>query len=92
MQGQYDRSLAAPGTHSQSAWAQFFERIQVGERINEAEVAATLGVSRTPVPHALVQLQARRGRKLRAQPRLSIARSDPAGRSPRWDRFLSTRQ
>ncbi|RUU90075.1 GntR family transcriptional regulator [Mesorhizobium sp. M7A.F.Ca.MR.176.00.0.0] len=72
--------------------AQFFERIQVGERINEAEVAATLGVSRTPVPHALVQLQARRGRKLRAQPRLSIARSDPAGRSPRWDRFLSTRK
>ncbi|RUV52312.1 GntR family transcriptional regulator, partial [Mesorhizobium sp. M7A.F.Ca.MR.228.00.0.0] len=36
--------------------AQFFERIQVGERINEAEIAATLGVSRTPVRHALVQL------------------------------------
>jgi len=37
--------------------AEFFEAIQVGERINEAEIAATLGVSRTPVRQALVQLQ-----------------------------------
>jgi len=36
---------------------QLFEGIQVGERINEAEIAAILGVSRTPVRRALVQLQ-----------------------------------
>ena len=29
--------------------AEFFEAIQAGERINEAEIAATLGMSRTPV-------------------------------------------
>ncbi|RWO41707.1 MAG: GntR family transcriptional regulator [Mesorhizobium sp.] len=62
--------------------AQFFERIQVGERINEAEIAATLGVSRTPVRHALVQLQGE-GVVSYEHNRGSIARSDPAGRSPR---------
>lgn len=37
--------------------AEFFTGIQVGERINEAEIASALGVSRTPVRQALMQLQ-----------------------------------
>ena len=37
--------------------AEFFTGIQVGERINEAEIASVLGVSRTPVRQALMQLQ-----------------------------------
>ncbi|CAM5302389.1 hypothetical protein MAUB1S_05278 [Mycolicibacterium aubagnense] len=37
--------------------AEFFTGIRVGERINEAEIASALGVSRTPVRQALMQLQ-----------------------------------